>query len=793
MSSSSLRVSKNSKIFFTANHAPLQGGAVYLSLGGNISIDSSSLMITYNSANLGGALYLTASATLSIASDSVVLFGYNTATERGGAVYANVELGLPCFLIITNYSSEVKFEGNIAKGEIGMDVYGAGIRSSVCAENSKEMGTLPYCGTDKANITIIPSGLSSVSSGPKRVCLCDSDSYPQCANMSEIFVYGLTFYSGEPFNLSLVVVGDDFGISDGGIIANFIYQSGNSQSKLYHYQYHQWFGNSHCSNMTYTIISINSYEILYLQTLNAISTFGDQGKIGKLIDTYNSNSRHGCLDPDLLTTPVFVNISILPGCPQGFRFDKKFGCSCFQVLSDDKIQCFIENNRGYIKWNNTMWINATHDNIRVSQHCPLGYCLTGEKRVDFASNPNTQCDFNHAGTLCGGCKNHYSLAIGSSKCIKCSSKIYALLFLFFIASGIIFVVLILILNLTVTQGLINGPIFYANLLWTYKDILFPSELQSVTFVVHVFIAWLNLDFGIETCLVGGLTVFWKTWLQFLFPLYIWFIAGVIIIGCRYSSRLTYLFGDRAVPLLATLFLLSYTKLLRTVMIVLEFGEINIYPQDDRSKIIDIVWYLDGNLSYCKHPHIYLFIIAITTLLVCLCFTLFLLLIQCWRKISHLMLLRWINRFTPFYDAYFAPLKDKHHYWFGTLLLVRIVILVSFTATSSTFPLLSLLILLLTSLVLLFYASIKHVYKSKIVSIFESTSLLNLITLIVFTLYTGGETIFLEISIAFAFLQFMVIIIISLIKININTRHKCMSRNGYNLIRQNSDSSDEIVH
>ena len=81
------------------------------------------------------------------------------------------------------------------------------------------------------------------------------------------------------------------------------------------------------------------------------------------------------------------------------------------------------------------------------------------------------------------------------------------LFLFFIAAGTILVIFILVLNLTVTQGHINGLILYANILWTYKDVLFPSEVQSITFAVQVFIAWLNLDFGIETCLVVGLTAF----------------------------------------------------------------------------------------------------------------------------------------------------------------------------------------------------------------------------------------------------------------------------------------------
>ena len=128
-------------------------------------------------------------------------------------------------------------------------------------------------------------------------------------------------------------------------------------------------------------------------------------------------------------------------------------------------------------------------------------------------------------------------------------------------------IFILALNLTVTEGLINGLILHANTLWTFKNILFPFKQTLTVNVFYTFIAWLNLDFGIETCLVVGLTAFWKTWLQFLFPLYIWLIAGVIIIACRYSSCLTNLIGDRAVPLL---FLLSYTKLIRTAIAIFEF-------------------------------------------------------------------------------------------------------------------------------------------------------------------------------------------------------------------------------
>ena len=70
--------------------------------------------------------------------------------------------------------------------------------------------------------------------------------------------------------------------------------------------------------------------------------------------------------------------------------------------------------------------------------------------------------------------------------------------------------------------------------------------------------------GIEYCFVDGLDGYVKTWLQFVFPLYVWFLVVVIIVACRYSGRLSRLCGHNAVPVLATLILMSYTKLSRTV-------------------------------------------------------------------------------------------------------------------------------------------------------------------------------------------------------------------------------------
>ena len=93
------------------------------------------------------------------------------------------------------------------------------------------------------------------------------------------------------------------------------------------------------------------------------------------------------------------------------------------------------------------------DGILLARYCPLDYCKSGEKIINLNIDPklNAQCANNHAGILCGGCETNYSLAIGSSRCIRCSNDSSLLLFIFFIAAGLLLVIFILALNLTVIQ------------------------------------------------------------------------------------------------------------------------------------------------------------------------------------------------------------------------------------------------------------------------------------------------------------------------------------------------------
>ena len=45
----------------------------------------------------------------------------------------------------------------------------------------------------------------------------------------------------------------------------------------------------------------------------------------------------------------------------------------------------------------------------------------------------------------------------------------------------------------------------------------------------IFVAWLNLDIGIDVCFIDGLDAYIKTWLQLAFPAYIISLIVMVII------------------------------------------------------------------------------------------------------------------------------------------------------------------------------------------------------------------------------------------------------------------------
>ena len=474
-----------------------------------------------NTGIAGGALALY-STRLYFANTANISFINNRALTVGGAIY--LELGetvrpesdfrvfLYFYQVLPPLESsvfQVFFRSNSAKFG-GEDIYGTYLNSTCQVSYNYSSFTLdPY---EHFHFETNNS-ISSVSSIPDHVCVCDSNGTPECAELSKIFMTRKA-YPGETITIPTVIVGGDFGTTIGSVYIGFLGYDYQSSHKVSQYQ--------KCTDIFYTLNPTNdnsSYVIMHLSTSPYgndqyfQSLYHNTNDVKKAVEWYRKNK---ILPYALITTPVFITITLLD-CPPGLSLqigNNTEWCDCHPELRTD-IQCRIDNNNVHFLWSSNAWIgvdtsaNVTETNrILYSGNCPFDYCREGKKNVDYMkkSDPDDQCAFKRAGRLCGRCREGFSLTIGSSHCIPCSNNNYLALLIFFAAAGFLLVLFISIVNLTVAQGMINGLVFYANIVWAYQSIALPQEcsnnrVNSGLSFLYIFLAWINLDFGIETCFI----------------------------------------------------------------------------------------------------------------------------------------------------------------------------------------------------------------------------------------------------------------------------------------------------
>ena len=255
-------------------------------------------------------------------------------------------------------------------------------------------------------------------------------------------------------------------------------------------------------------------------------------------------------------------------CPMGFTLqnDKK-ACYCDPLLNNDEVSITsCDVNDGTIlhpanSWISAVTVNNSHS-YNVSSQCPFDYCLPYSSHLNLSST-DSQCQFKRSSVVCAQCQQGLSTVFGSSNCKRCSN-FYLLLIIPIAIAGVVSVMMLFTFNLTVTNGIINTLIFYVNII-SINYSLFCIDSNSPDCTI---LSLLNLDLGIETCFYDGMNGYTKIWLQLAFPLYLMIIAFALIIGSRHSSKLRRLTANRVLKVLATLFLLSYTKTLLTVCQVL---------------------------------------------------------------------------------------------------------------------------------------------------------------------------------------------------------------------------------
>ena len=686
----------------------------------------------------------------------------NRAQNTGGGIFFSNNLPsydrdtseVRCIVQFDSHANfEVHFSNNTANNG-GDNVFGARIQTN-CTQAE---GWVRYLLSQ--HFKFHSTSFSSVSSDPTRVCLCDKGGVARCTDIEYTYAFAGPFFPGEIFSIRLVLVGNDFGSVKGLIYASLPSQDaftslGPKQSVQIITEHRK------CSVLAFSIeslsinvvqslqISARSQQVPYLtsQTTDAIHLYKNLSTIPYI----------------LLQQPVSISVT-LEDCPISMILSQNppYTCSCHPRLLEAGIKiCVISYHTGMVYRSEKTWVGSYGGNSNETLHlmvhkvCPFDYCDAKNISVD-PKSPDNQCAFNRSGLLCGACRNDLSVVFGSTRCLECDNSFISLVF-FFALAGVLLVVFLQTLTLTVAKGTINGLVFYSNIVWATKSIYLKDSNNSSAQILHVFLAWLNLDLGIETCFFDGLDAYWKTWLQFVFPVYIWSLTGLIIVTSHYSTRASKIFGNNSVPVLATLILLSYTKLLRAIIDSLNFSIL----EYGSGKLI--VWTLDGNYPYFGVAHIILLLVVLAFLvLLWLPFTTILLTLQCLRR-SNVGPLRWINKFKPFFDAYFGQLKPKHHYWIGLLLLVRVLLLVVYASTSAIVPTVNIALMVLVSMLLLLvqvYAG--SVYKSIYLSILENSFIVNLMIVGVIALYLDtineSNAAVMHTSIAIALVQFLAILL-----------------------------------
>ena len=644
-----------------------------------ILINSDSTSVFYNNTGIdGGGLAMYGDSYLLFEENSTLKFTKNKAKGRGGAIFIHTILTEPpCFYQYTegthSQSTKAFFFGNNAN-TAGTAIFGGHrvcLFFTIPSNNSIAVDTFHETFDYSAQ-----KGSSVISSEPTNVFFCD-DNNPNYFQMQ----LTVTAYPGQEINISVVTVGQWGGFSPG----------------LIKIQPH---GSTTAPAMIYSTIPMNCTTILFTPIADV-------------------NYSLALLHSTALWS-VEINIEKID-CPLGFQTSNKSGsCECMEIKQKASsynlnIECDAANNT--ITRKGDAWIGNISDCVFVQTPCPFDYCQLTQTRFSFA-DPDQQCALNRTGVLCGGCRDNFSLVLGSNKCKNCTDSFHLALIIPFAVAGFGLVALLMVLNLTVSIGTINGLIFYASIVKISEStgIFFPSGPLPV---LSLFIAWLNLDLGIETCFYPGMKAYHKVWLQFVFPLYIWFIIATIIVLCRYSTWLSNKIGGNVVQVLATLILLSFTKIFRTFAPALTWVELSC------EKNVTTKWYVDGNIPYSSSKHEALIAAAVLFLLLAVPYTLALLLDTVIEK--YLTRMRFFRRqwikFKPFVDAYNGLYKDNCRFWTGLLLLVRM----SFTLVSLHMGTYATLVFITTSTSVLLSLMVFFggVYQKNYLNILECLSLLNL--------------------------------------------------------------------
>ena len=609
-----------------------------------------------NSAINGAGLKIQEGSEVFLQPGSRTNFIRNSAKDFGGAIYA-VMLSYRCFFQLdSSQPLPILYFSNNSAGRAGEAVYGnikACLGNEIYADDSYDIFR---------KISHFSEGLNSsssiVSSKANRICLC-TGSLPDCSSNLTSRNYSIDTYPGKSFQVSIEAFGflgdDDIGGQTPAEVKAVI-----------------------ANNVTYAILSNDATQQISKGCSNASYTL--LGNESQTVDIQLSPNT------DAVFFPAYIRVNLV-NCPSGFSFSSQtFKCVCLEFFVKNGIICDIETNT--FTTTNSRWIGYVRDKLIAVGRCSESeYCNASTIIHTLASDHlDDICINNHSGTLCGECKPGYSITLGSSKCMKCPNEYLSLLIFFFIA-GFLLIAFLSFFDVTVKTGRINGMLFYANVIRLANYEFFQLR-QPAYLIFQIMINWINLDFGIISCFYDGFDYYAKAWFNFAFPFYLLLLVVIIIICANHSTNFSKLLPKNILPVLTTLLLICFTKLLRSSADPIPY---EVIETEEGNRI---VWRFDGGISYFNLKHGFLMIFSILVFLTYVVpFALILTIYPSLQAFTGhyntcfepfvCFFRRNIFKLKPLLETYDGPFIIKHRYYTGLLAILRLIVfLVSASAYAS---------------------------------------------------------------------------------------------------------------
>ena len=651
------------------------GTALYLDSCASIFAKSSLTYFTNNSGYQGGAIHQLSSI-IFIDDDARIHFTANTAKDKGGALYEHTTTRLAsgysrtCFLqyygvnkTITERNISVNFVNNTAS-HYGHSIYASTLvpcykryALNISHKIFNSVGDFTYHSEDRDRDFATAVNHTSIvkEKWSGRILATPGNETKLPFNNTDDF--------GQPVETNYLVT-----IQDNADI---------------------------CTSNRY----VSNYILLLKGKINTTTT----------VTLTDVSARHNSLKFKVTTL----------ACPPGFTHDSRLQvCTCAFSTVKQYIgigRCNLTISRAYRI--EGYWVGYVieykgeeDEHFLVSGVCPRGFCSFHDHdqnllpdRADRNKLDQLVCSKSRTGILCGQCKQNFSVHFHSLDFECKPNKFCSLGWLFYILSEIIPVtvifMIIIVFNIPFTSGMVNGFIFYCQVVEVVKFQSMKLTTHSrPTQIVHKITSLIYLIFSLDIFVYNELSFcLWESakavnvqafkFVTLLYTLFLVFLITFtakycLCLRCRQAPLSRYLkIKDGIIHGLSTFLILCYAQCTRSSLMLLTSA--TLYHQGP-TKYKTMVYY-DGEVEWMGTHHLLYAIPAILlTIFIVILPPLLLLVYPIHNKVLTFLRIDEakctqivfgpLNRLKPFFDSFQSCFKDEFRFFSGLYFVYRFFIM-----------------------------------------------------------------------------------------------------------------------